>query len=81
MTALIKIALTAATDPAPSFNTPLEMLAECHRRVEAQCATLKRLVPHLAEKGPDQASREAAAAIMRYFDLAAPKHHLSLIHI
>ncbi|MBL8288718.1 MAG: hemerythrin domain-containing protein [Rubrivivax sp.] len=58
-----------------SFATPLEMLGECHRRVERQCATLARLVPHLAEHGSDRAAREAASAVLRYFDLAGPKHH------
>ena len=34
---------------APTVGTeaPLEMLSACHGRIEAQCATLRRLVPHL----------------------------------
>lgn len=51
------------------------MLKECHRRVEDQCDTLLRLVPHVAAHGSDAAAAEAAAAVVRYFDLAAPKHH------
>ncbi|MGP1665482.1 MAG: hemerythrin domain-containing protein, partial [Rhodanobacter sp.] len=57
------------------FEAPLEMLAACHGRVESQCQTLLRLVPHLAANGPDQAAREAAQNVMRYFDTSARQHH------
>jgi hemerythrin-like domain-containing protein len=61
--------------PAASFEVPLEMLAACHLRVQDQCATLRRLVPHLASHGADRQAREAATAVMRYFDTAARHHH------
>ena len=63
--------------PAPSggFEVPLEMLSACHHRVERQCTTLRRLVPHLATNGTDADARIAAAAVMRYFDTAAMDHH------
>ena len=61
--------------PAVGFELPLEMLSACHGRVERQCQTLLRLVPHLAANGPDEAAREAAQNIMRYFDTAAKHHH------
>lgn len=57
------------------FDRPLALLAECHRRVERQCETLQRLRRHLDTQGCDRAASEAATAVMRYFDLAAPKHH------
>ncbi|MBV8604216.1 MAG: hemerythrin domain-containing protein [Pelomonas sp.] len=59
----------------PSFATPLAMLLECHRRIEAQCDTLARLVPHVGALGSDAAAAEAAQAVIRYFELAAPNHH------
>ena len=34
--------------PSAGFEAPLEMLSACHLRIERQCATLRRLVPHLA---------------------------------
>lgn len=61
--------------PAAGFEVPLEMLAACHLRVQGQCATLQRLVPHLAAHGPDRPAQEAASAVMRYFDTAARHHH------
>ncbi|MHB8667301.1 MAG: hemerythrin domain-containing protein [Burkholderiales bacterium] len=70
-----KIAFPGFTAPAAGFEAPLEMLAACHGRVERQCQTLQRLVPHLAANGADQAAREAAQNVMRYFDTSAPHHH------
>lgn len=61
--------------PAVGFEVPLEMLAACHSRVEAQCNTLRRLVAHLGGHGADRQAREAAAAVMRYFDTSAVHHH------
>jgi hemerythrin-like domain-containing protein len=61
--------------PAPSFDEPLDMLAACHDRIEAQLATLEKLIEHLANKGADPAAREAAAQVMRYFDTAGVEHH------
>lgn len=75
MSRLMSIAVPGTGSPAPGFETPLAMLVECHRRVQDQCATLHRLVPHLAAHGSDRAAAEAARAVMRYFDLAAPNHH------
>jgi len=60
---------------APSFDDPLGMLRACHGRIERQLVTLGRLVRHLPEHGADADARAAAAAILRYFDTAAPNHH------
>ena len=51
------------------------MPAACHLRVQDQCSTLLRLAPHLAAHGPDRPAREAATAVMRYFDTSARHHH------
>jgi hemerythrin-like domain-containing protein len=61
--------------PAAGFEVPLEMLSACHNRIGRQCATLQRLVGHLAAHGADEAARTAAEAAMRYFDTAAKHHH------
>jgi hemerythrin-like domain-containing protein len=61
--------------PGVGFEVPLEMLAACHLRVRSQCQTLQRLVPHLVAHGADLQAREAAVAVMRYFDTAARHHH------
>jgi hemerythrin-like domain-containing protein len=61
--------------PAAGFEAPLEMLAACHGRIEQRCATLRRLVPHLAAHGADADARSAAVSVLRYFDGAALQHH------
>jgi len=61
--------------PGVGFEVPLEMLAACHLRVHSQCQTLQRLVPHLSVHGADRQAREAAVAVMRYFDTSARHHH------
>ena len=63
------------TTPGAGFEAPLEMLAACHGRIEKQCATLRRLVPHLAAHGPDADAQSAAASVLRYFDTSALQHH------
>jgi len=60
---------------AAGFEAPLEMLAACHGRIRRQCATLLRLRAHLAASGVDDAARNAARGVIRYFDNAARDHH------
>jgi hemerythrin-like domain-containing protein len=61
--------------PVAGFEAPFEMLAACHERVERMLALLARLQQHLVVHGRDEAARQAARDVMRYFDLAAPLHH------
>jgi len=61
--------------PAAGFDEPFEMLAACHERVERMLRLLARLQAHLQATGADEAARQAARDVMRYFDLAAPHHH------
>jgi hemerythrin-like domain-containing protein len=61
--------------PAAGTEAPLEMLSACHGRIATQCATLRRLVPHLLAHGVDDEARAAAIRVMRYFDTAARHHH------
>src|SRR5512139_1479559 len=60
---------------APTFATPLEMLRACHGRILAQCATLHKLLQHLPQHGCDAQARQAALAILRYFNSAGQHHH------
>jgi hemerythrin-like domain-containing protein len=68
-------ALPGFQSPGAGFEAPFEMLGACHERVERMLALLARLQQHLAERGRDDAARQAARDVMRYFDLAAPLHH------
>lgn len=61
---------------SPGLETPLEMFEACHERLLAQLATLARLAAWLPGHGADRQAQQAAANVMRYFDLAAVNHHL-----
>ena len=65
----------AFPDPPAGFDDPLEMLFGCHRRIEKQLETLKRLRVHLQAKGIDAEASAAAEAVLRYFRKAAVDHH------
>lgn len=61
--------------PAVGFDQPFEMLAACHERVRRSLDLLQRLQAHVAAQGIDGQARDAAADVLRYFDLAGPAHH------
>jgi pyridoxamine 5'-phosphate oxidase len=67
------------TDPlpasAPGFDQPIAVLKHCHDRIRKQLATLDKLLAHLPGHGADEQARQAAAAIIQYFDQAAHLHH------
>ena len=62
-------------DPPAGFDEPLEMLLACHRRIEKQLETLKRLRAHLASEGVDPEASAAAQSVLRYFGKSAVDHH------
>ena len=62
-------------DAAPGFDQPIAVLKHCHDRIRKQLATLVKLVPHLAAHGADEQARQAAGAVIKYFDKAAHWHH------
>lgn len=60
--------------PSPTFAQPLELLSDCHRRVESFLRALL-LVTEQARGGTlDGRQREALETALRYFREAAPKH-------
>src|SRR5688572_25428781 len=60
--------------PSPTFHQPLELLSDCHRRVENFLGTLIIVAEQArgAELNPHQ--REGLETALRYFREAAPKH-------
>jgi hemerythrin-like domain-containing protein len=60
----------------PGFEEPFGMLEACHERVERMLALLGKLRAHMRTHGADEQARQAARDVMRYFDKAAPQHHL-----
>jgi pyridoxamine 5'-phosphate oxidase len=62
-------------DSAPGFDRPIAFLKHCHDRIRKQLATLEKLLAHLPAAGADEQARQAAAAVIKYFDQGAPLHH------
>jgi hemerythrin-like domain-containing protein len=62
--------------PAAGFEAPFAMLEACHERIVRTLALLRRLRTHVAQHGADRQARQAARDVLRYFDQAAPQHHL-----
>lgn len=70
--------MTATIDfrsPEAGYDDPLAMWLACHQRVKRFAAMLGRLSAHLQRTGADEEAQRAAAAIRRYFNEAAPRHH------
>lgn len=76
MSRLHPILAPGRAEPAVGFDTPFEMLAACHDRVRRSLDLLQRLLAHWRQHGADTQVRSAAADVWRYFELAAPQHHL-----
>lgn len=70
-----KHAMALLHTPPPSFEDPMEMLQACHDKVRHFAKLSLRIADHIKEHGVDQQAQDAAKAVMRYFDLAAPLHH------
>lgn len=62
--------------PAAGFEAPFAMLEACHERIGRTLDLLQRLRVHVAQHGADEQARQAARDVLRYFDQAAPQHHL-----
>jgi hemerythrin-like domain-containing protein len=62
-------------DAPAGFDDPLEMLLGCHRRIEKQLETLKKLRAHVESRGVDAEASTAAQAVLTYFYKAAANHH------
>ena len=62
-------------DSAPDFDQPIAVLKHCHGRIRKQLATLDKLLAHLPEFGADEQARQAARAVLNYFEKAAHLHH------
>ena len=65
---------TSLFETPAGFDEPLEMLLGCHRRIEKQLETLKRLRAHIGAHGVDAEATTAAQSVLRYFRQAAANH-------
>jgi hemerythrin-like domain-containing protein len=70
------VSLPGFSAPGVGFEQPFAMLHACHERVTRSLDLLRRLLDRLQLCGPDDQVRAAALDVWRYFELAAPAHHI-----
>ncbi len=60
--------------PLADFAQPLEMLQDCHRRIEHFLRVLTEVAKRFGDQQLDEESRRALETALDYFALAAPRH-------
>lgn len=60
--------------PQAGFDEPLDLLKDCHRRIEGFLAMLIKVLQNKNGESLDREYREALAKALNYFSLAAPRH-------
>lgn len=66
--------VTLGTQGQPDFNQPLELLKDCHRRIEHFINVLIRIVDETRGRALPDEHRRALEAALTYFATAAPRH-------
>lgn len=56
------------------FSQPIELLMDCHRRIEHFLAVLGRVADRYADRSLDDQGRQALETSLNYFASAAPRH-------
>ncbi len=56
------------------FTQPIDLLMDCHRRIENFLGVLKRVVDEYGDRELDQQARDALTSSLTYFRQAAPRH-------
>jgi hemerythrin-like domain-containing protein len=60
--------------PPADFNQPLEMMKDCHRRIEHFLAVLQKVVDRFGDGQLPEDGRRALSASLNYFAQSAPRH-------
>jgi len=60
--------------PLAGFDRPIDMLVDCHRRIEHFLDVLIRVVARYATRALDAEGHQALAVARQYFAHSAPKH-------
>jgi len=62
------------TTGQPDFDQPIDLMMDCHRRIEHFLGALQRVAERYADQPLDDEGREALATALNYFRSAAPRH-------
>lgn len=68
------VTVTIGSKPLAGFDQPIEMLKDCHRRIEHFLAVLKQVVERFGGDNLPDEGRRALEASLNYFANAAPRH-------
>jgi hemerythrin-like domain-containing protein len=61
-------------DPEHGFDQPLELLSDCHRRIERFLAVLTQIAASAGGRALGEDERRSLTAALKYFREAAPRH-------
>lgn len=59
---------------APDFTRPIELMMDCHRRIEHFLKMLQQVASHFSADHLDDDGRQALETGLNYFQRAAPRH-------
>lgn len=68
------MAVQLGAKPLAGFGRPIDMLIDCHRRIEHFLDVIVRVVELYANRALDAEARQAIAAARHYFVNSAPNH-------
>jgi len=66
--------LPLGTTGQPDFDQPIELMMDCHRRIEHFLRVLERVVAQHRDQPLDNEAAEALDTALNYFASAAPRH-------
>jgi hemerythrin-like domain-containing protein len=66
--------LTLGTQGLSDFTQPIEMMMDCHRRIEKFLTVLLQVIESAAGRPLDAEHREALDTVLKYFRQGAPRH-------
>lgn len=62
------------TTGQPDFDQPIELMMDCHRRIEHFLGVLQKVAARYTDQPIDTQGREALETALNYFRSAAPRH-------
>jgi len=68
------MAIPMGSQGQADFTQPIELMMDCHRRIEHFLAVLQKLAERYANQPLDDEGREAMETSLNYFLSAAPRH-------
>jgi hemerythrin-like domain-containing protein len=68
------VGITIGSKPLAGFDQPIELLKDCHRRIEHFISVLQKVVEQYGDRKLPEEGRRALETALEYFARAAPRH-------